>query len=209
MEMKQPNNRRTLLFALAFFLIPVIAAAVLHKTGWYQSVGTNNNGQLITPPVPFESISLLGADNHTVIDPITLQKKWWMVYVMPAQCDSACNNSLFQMRQIHLALGPDQHRVSTLLIATNDIPENLQQTLNTEFPHMMVTRTTKANLESAFAVTTDTQLQNNPSERIFLVDTMGAVFMYFLTYPDEQQSILKGRELLRDLQRVLKLSKIG
>ena len=55
----------------------------------------------------------------------------------------------------------------------------------------------------------DYKLKENQAGYIYLVDTMGAVFMYYPTYVDEQQSILKGRDLLKDLQKVLKLSKIG
>lgn len=202
------RNRKTLLIALSVFVIPFLAALVLHKTGLYQSVGTSNKGQLVMPPVAFESLSL--SDEHaTLLDPSALKKTWWMVYVVPESCDQSCNNSLYQMRQIHLALGPDQSRVATMLISAHELDADYKDFIKKEFPNLTVAFTNTAELQNWFAETDNNALKADQAGYIYLVDTMGAVFMYYPTYADEQQSILKGRDLLKDLQKVLKLSKIG
>jgi hypothetical protein len=202
------KNRRTLIIALAVFLLPVIVAAILHKTGLYKSVGTSNRGQLINPPLAFETLPLL--DQYaTSIDPETLKQHWWMVYLMPEQCDAACKNSLYQMRQVHIALGPEQSRVARLLISTSALSAENAELIKTEFPKLRVAQTSAADLQALFDSVSDHELKTQQAGRIYLVDTMGAMFMYYPTFQDEQESILKGRDLLKDLQKVLKLSKIG
>ena len=202
------KNRRSLLIAAAVFVLPVVAAAILHKTGWYSSVGTTNRGTLITPPVTFEEIALSNPAGETLSSE-TFQKKWWLVYVLPEQCNQACNNSLYQMRQVHLALGPEQKRVARLLIATAELEQPIQKLIDQEFPKLNVAYADKTQLQQVFSTTQDQELSKDQHGRIFLVDTMGAVFMYYPTFEEEQESILKGRSLLKDLQKVLKLSKIG
>lgn len=202
------SNRRSLLIALAVFVLPVVAASVLHKTGWYGSVGTTNRGQLITPPIPFEKLSLTDSE-HQPIDTEQFKKKWWLVYVLPENCNQACSNSLYQIRQVHLALGPEQSRVSRLLITTSEMSHEIQQLVNDEFPNLKVSYAEQSQLSDVFSNANDAELSEAQSGHIFLVDTMGAVFMYYPTYEDEQESIQKGRNLLKDLKKVLKLSKIG
>ncbi|MGB3622042.1 MAG: SCO family protein [Ketobacter sp.] len=202
------KNRRTLLIALALFVIPVIVAAVLLKTGLYKSVGTSNKGLLINPPLSFEDIPLKDAANK-VLDPEQFKRKWWLVYVIPEHCDESCSNSLFQMRQVHTALGPEQSRVERLVISTAPLEAPYDRLIKEEFPKLRVVFTQASQLKQAFAPVEDNQLKATPSGHIYLVDTMGAVFMYYPTYQDEQESILKGRGLLKDLKKVLKLSKIG
>ena len=202
------TNRKTFLIAICIFVIPFAAALLLHKTGLYKSVGTTNRGELIIPPVPFESLALSAPDQNP-ITPDSLRKKWWMVYVMPDNCNQACDNSLFQIRQIHAALGPEQNRVATMLIATQPLSARYQSLINKEFPQLKVAFTNTGDLQAWFKETDNQPLQNRQSGFIYLIDAMGAVFMYYPTYSDEQESILKGRDMLKDLQKVLKLSKIG
>ena len=202
------KNRRTLLIALGLFVLPVVVAAILLKTGLYKSVGTSNRGQLINPPLSFEEIPLQDANQHT-LDPEQFKRKWWLVYVIPENCDASCDNTLYQMRQVHTALGADQSRVEQLVIGTRPLAESYSALIAEEFPKLKIAYTEAPQLQQFFAPVEDAQLKEQLSGHIYLVDTMGAVFMYYPTYQDEQQSILKGRDLLKDLQKVLKLSKIG
>jgi len=202
------RNRKTLLIALSVFLIPFLAALMLHKTGLYKSVGTNNRGELITPPVAFEQITLFDAQSRQ-LEPAAFRKKWWIIYVMPEQCDQSCENSLYQMRQIHTALGPEQNRVATMLISAHELQPEYQSLIKQEFPELTVAFTKESTLENWFSETENQTLKSSQVGHIYLVDTMGAVFMYYPTYSDEQESILKGRDMLKDLKKVLKLSKIG
>lgn len=202
------SNRRALLLTFGIFLLPVIIAYTLLKTGWYTSAGTSNRGMLIDPPISFDDLAL--RDNQNQPLPVEeFRKKWWIMYVVPTQCDAACKNSLYLMRQTHQALGPEQNRVAELIITPHDLDSDLKRWLTQEFPHARQASADADNLDA----TLQQALTNNgkPSDagHLFLVDTMGAIFMHYQGYADEQESILKGRDLLKDLQKVLKISKIG
>ncbi len=197
-ETNRYNNRKYLIVTAFVFLIPFLAAYLMHATGWYKATGTTNHGILIEPPIPFQEIA------DTSVEPL-----WWMVFVMPDECSNACRNGLFQMRQIHRALGPDQERVARMIITTKELPAEYRALIAQEFPHLKIVTSTPQKLSQAFQSVKGDPKQPAGSGQIYLVDTMGAVFIYYPTYEDEQQSILRGRDLLQDLRKVLKLSKIG
>ncbi|MFZ5602232.1 MAG: SCO family protein [Pseudomonadota bacterium] len=201
-------NRRALLLTLAVFALPVLIAYVLLKTGWYTSAGTSNRGLLIDPPLAFDAIPLSAVDGNP-IPADQLRKKWWIVYVMPAECDAACRNSLFQMRQVHQALGPDFSRVGELIITPFAVDAATATWLQQEFAESLRAKADAVTLDAALAPAFADNQQASQSGHLFLVDTMGAMFMHYPGYADEQESILKGRNLLKDLQRVLKISRIG
>ena len=201
-------NRKAFLLTIAIFVLPVIVAYTLLKTGWYTSAGTTNHGLLIDPPIPFDNLTLYD-DSHQTLPVDQFRKKWWIMYVMPSHCDAACKNSLYLMRQSHQALGPEQSRVAELIILPQQIDAALSQWLQTEFPHATKASADAAALDSTLAAAMHDHQQPSEAGHLFLVDTMGAIFMHYPGYTNEQESILKGRDLLKDLQKVLKLSKIG
>ena len=201
-------NRRALLLTAAIFILPVIIAYTLLKTGWYTSAGTSNRGLLINPPIPFDELQLSNADAQPV-PADQFRKKWWILYVMPEQCDAACRNSLYLMRQTHQALGKDQNRVAELIVTPHALDPKVAQWLEQEFSGA---QRVSADAENVDAVLRDAMVNGAPASQaghLFLVDTMGAIFMHYPAHADEQESILKGRDLLKDLQKVLKISKIG
>lgn len=201
-------NRKTLLLTLAIFVLPVLVAFVLLKTGLYTTAGTSNRGQLIDPPVEFESLALTSLDGEPVVTE-QFRKKWWIMFVLPVNCEAACRNSLYQMRQIQQALGPDQSRVATLIVMPHAVPAELASWLEQDFSHSIRVTANAATLDAALAAAFAGQLQPSAAGHLYLMDTMGAIFMHYPGYEDEQESILKGRDLLKDLQRVLKISRIG
>lgn len=203
-----PANRKTLLLTAAVFILPVAIAFTLLKTGWYSSAGTSNRGMLIDPPIVFDELTLRDA-NQQILAVEQFRKKWWIMYVMPAECDAACKNSLYLMRQTHQALGPEQSRVAELIVIPHDISAEQAHWLQQEFPAAIRTTTDADALDQTLQKAMTDGTRASTSGHLFLVDTMGAIFMHYPAYADEQESILKGRDLLKDLQRVLKISKIG
>ena len=96
-----------------------------------------------------------------------------------------------------------------MLISAHELKPRYQTLIANEFPELTVAYTKPSGLRDWFNDTDNDALKSSQVGYIYLVDTMGAVFMYYPTYADEQESILKGRDMLKDLQKVLKLSKIG
>lgn len=201
-------NRKALLLTLSIFVLPVLVAYVLLKTGWYTSAGTSNRGLLIDPPIAFDELQLFTTSGEP-LPTEQLRKKWWIVYVLPEQCEAACKNSLFQMRQVHQALGPDFERVGELIVSTRTTDADTETWLQQEFSGALRAQANAARFDQSLSVAFPPSAIASDSGHLYLVDTMGALFMHYPGYADEQESILKGRDLLKDLQRVLKVSKIG
>lgn len=215
MDVSSPNttssktaaNRRVLLLTALVFILPVIIAYVLLKTGWYSSAGTSNKGILIDPPISFDDLQLTNLDGKPAAAE-QFRKKWWILYIIPSQCEAACRNSLYLMRQTHQALGPDQPRVAEMVITTQGVSDEVKALLDKEFSSATRLTADAANVNQVLGSALNGEPASNAGH-LFLVDTMGAVFMHYPAYADEQESILKGRNLLNDLKKVLKISKIG
>lgn len=202
------KNRRNLILTAVVFLLPVIVAYLLLKTGWYSSAGTSNRGMLIEPPAVFDELSLFDAQ-EAAVPAEQFRKKWWLIYVIPAQCEAACRNSLYLMRQTHQALGPDQPRVAELVITPHTLSDELASWLAQEFPNVTRAHASADNVDGVLDSAMADGMRASEAGHLFLMDTMGAIFMHYPAYADERESILKGRDVLNDLKKVLKISKIG
>lgn len=178
-----PNGRRPLYLLLLTFFIPFAAAAIVLKTGLYNTIGTTNHGTLIERSLTLEQI----LETHPTLDKAIQPNTWKLLFIMPVQCDSACENSLYLLKQIETAMGPDKPRVESLVVHPQDRSElnQVMQTAVTQLP--------------------------SPSEssHLYLVDPLGRVFMHYPGIPDRHDAVLHGRDIVKDLKHALKLSKIG
>lgn len=202
------TNRRTLILTAIVFILPVVVAYVLLKTGWYTSAGTSNRGLLLNPPISFDDLHLTDSQGQTLAAE-QFRKKWWIMYVVPSDCEAACRNSLYLMRQTHQALGPDRNRVAELVITPHALDSDDATWLAQEFPGALRVGAEADNVDKVLAAAQTDGVRASEAGHLFLMDTMGAIFMHYRSYAEERESILKGRDLLKDLQKVLKISKIG
>lgn len=177
------HGRRPLYLLLLTFIVPFAAAAIVLKTGLYSSIGTTNHGTLIEQSLTLEQILNTQPASNETINPNT----WKLMFIMPTQCDNTCENGLYLLKQIEIAMGPDKPRVDTLVI---------QPQHRTALDQVM---------QSALSQTT------SPSERkyLYLVDPQGRVFMHYSTMADRHEAVLHGRDIVKDMKHALKLSKIG
>lgn len=117
-----------------------------------------------------------------------LRGKWVLVSFDADACDAYCERKLYFMRQVRTAQGKDQARVERLwILAAADTP--------------------RAELAAAIegtriAATGVEGFPGNPVDHIYLVDPLGNLMMRFPRDPDPSR-------MLKDLQRLLKYSRIG
>lgn len=209
------SGKRGLIITLVIFLVPFAAAAFLHLTGLYKEMGTSNRGVLIVPPVAASEIGLTEVGTQT---PVSLTGKWHILYALPQDCSSSCKNALKVIHQIRTALGPEADRVGLVAaLQSGRLPEgislasDIQQVAGVNIPDLMANKVDARAAKGSSATPTpdDASSGQTSTDRIYLIDTMGMIFMYHSTYADERTAVLKGKDLLRDLQHALKLSKIG
>lgn len=192
------RQRLTLLFIIACFAVPLATAWLL--VGRWQPSSSVQHGELLNPARPLVNLRLVTLDGQS-LDSAALKGHWVMIYLGSAlQCASPCQTALYDMRQVRLALGKEMMRVKTLVLL-DGLPEApLRQWLATEHTAMMVgvaDAITRSELDSVFIRSPETA-----KEWIYLLDPLGNLLM---RYP----VAVEPRGMLKDLQRLLRLSKIG
>ncbi|WP_341502718.1 hypothetical protein [Gallaecimonas sp. GXIMD4217] len=167
--------QRLLLLFLALFLLPLVLARLAFHQGWLQGGATVNKGQLINPPL---AAATLFEDDG----------KWRLIYVQPAQCDAACEQSLFILGQTHLALGKELDRVQPLVLGAGNVdPAD----------------------HAGLVFRPVAEVAPLAPGRLFLADPRGFVMLSYQPVAERQAALALGKDMLSDLKKLLKLSQIG
>jgi len=177
------HGRRQLLLVACIFFVPLAAATWLYfSSGWRPAPGAQH-GELVDPPRALPSASLRGS--------------WSLVLLLAGPCDAACVASLEDMGRVRFALDKDIPRVRRVLLHDGGCCAPGIAVL-TE-PDVLVLAATGADGEPLRAL-----FPPDPGggRRIYIVDPHGNLVM---SYP----SAGAGRGLLKDLERLLRLSRIG
>lgn len=199
-------HRKPLYFLLLTFLAPAVMAAWTLKSGWYVTMGTSNHGTLINPPVSLQDIPIEYPGNLSMED----RQKWKLLYVLPEPCTEACMNSLLAMRQIELAMGPEKLRLLSMIVATPPQRAALDALSPSFEPAPALTGIALANdIDHAFAPALSATPAPSTAGHLYLVDPTGTVFMFYPAISDPQASLLRGRDIIKDLKHAMKLSRVG
>lgn len=181
------NNKRNLLLLLLVFILPVVMAYLALTFDWFNKAATNK-GELLQPLI--QAQTLLSESPNT----------WQLMYIVPAVCNAECENAIYSVQQTQTATGKESDRVSVLFLTTDDSASNgiaaIKKIANAKTLH-----TDSQSISSMFAKT--------DTNSIFIVDTLHNVVLRYPTTSDRQQAILDSRDILADLKKLLKLSRIG
>ena len=189
--------RLMLLFIIACFVAPLAAAVLL--VGRWQPGGSVQHGELLHPARPLPAWRIEPAAGHS-LDGAALRGRWVLAYAGPdGECDPGCRAALYAMRQVRLALGKDMERVKTAWLLANPPDSGLRRWLAME--HAVLTAgaadaATRTALLEAF------ERPGGAGDWIYLIDPLGNLLM---RYP----VTVEPRGMLKDLQRLLKWSRIG
>ena len=178
----EPARRGRARLALlgAVFGLPLALAALAYWLDWAPGT-TANYGELIAPPRP-----LAGPPFDA------LRGKWVLVSFDAAACDAYCERKLYFMRQVRRAQGKDQDRVERLWVLTDSgqpRPELLAAIEGTRIGR-------GGSLAAPFPAAAA------HADHIYVVDPLGNLMM---RYPRD----LDPSRMLKDLQRLLRLSQVG
>lgn len=185
--MSLSRQQLTLLGIFALFMGPVLLVMMMRSSWWqYQPSGMKNQGQLVQPPV---HLSLEQAESFT--------GKWLILYVLDQPCDTACEESLTAIRQIHRAAGRKSEHLAIVLLSESATDQELQARLGAIYPefHFIADPGHKSldTLETIKAgITTD-----STDMRTFILDPKHNVVLAY--FPDADPT-----DLHKDLKRLLK-----
>ena len=190
--------RAKLVAILALFIGPLVGAFV-----WYYGldarfapVGQVNHAPLIDPPVP------LGAFENPVygggsIARDSLAGQWTLVHAIGDTCGEDCRQFLYHTRQTRIALGRDTGRLQRFVLAADPA---LAETLRAEHPDAAWLRDDGNSLGLLLAPVY--AAPGAQAADAVLVDPLGNAMMRI-------PAGLEPKLLLKDLKKLLKLSRIG
>jgi hypothetical protein len=163
-----------------FFAAPFALASLAWWLDWAPGT-TSNYGELILPPRP-----LAGAPLEA------LRGKWVLVSFDAGTCDAYCERKLYFMRQVRRAQGKNQDRVARLWVVTDGASPRAALLEAIEGTHLARDAGLAAHFPAAGA----------PSDHLYVIDPLGNLMMRFPREPDPSR-------ILKDLQRLLRVSQIG
>ncbi len=197
------TSRQAIVVLGLIFLAPAFVAWVMHHSGagGWRPAGTTNLGNLVNPARPLRMPEdLLAADRP--LDEL-LQGRWTLVYIGDADCDTTCIENLYKMRQVRIAQNEDMKRVQTLFLLLGDRePESLAAMLHENYRNLTVVPVTAAQAAQIAPYFLIDGVEMQGAERVYFVDPLGNLMMYYT--PDADPG-----GMLKDLRKLLKFSRIG
>jgi cytochrome oxidase Cu insertion factor (SCO1/SenC/PrrC family) len=196
------RNLRTLALLAALFLLPLaMAFCAYYGTDWRPSAHLNH-GQLIDParPLPAVALPLISLETRAPDAPSAtatpFRGRWSLVYIGGGNCDAACRDTLYVMRQTRLGLNTDMTRVERVFLVSRDCCNRVL--LAREHAGLVVLDASAASQGSLLALFPTTEREHT----LFVVDPLGNLMMSY-----DARGNPHG--LLEDLKKLLRLSHIG
>lgn len=179
------KNRRGFLLMIAIFVLPILLAKLALNGEWL-ATGVTNKGTLLSNELTLEK---LGIDNSNFAE------KWLILYNLPKQCDLGCQKTLEAVHNTYVALGKEMPRVTPVAMYQNVLlSEQLQQISKSQWQLI------------ATPVEAKTQISE---QQVLIVDPLGNVFMSHKIPHDTEQLSQFGKQILADMKKLLKYSKVG
>jgi hypothetical protein len=175
--------------------VPLAAAVALYFSSGWRPGGGAEHGMLIDPPRPLPETPLTNADGSAA-PADALRSGWLLVFVEDEACAESCRAALIEMRQARLALDKDAGRVKRVLLHAGACCE---PGFGADEPDLLVLAAAGpagAKLRARFPPAAGGE------HGIYIVDPHGNLMM---SYPASGAA----RGILKDLERLLRLSHIG
>ncbi len=186
-------GRIKMLLVWAVCAAPVVASYFMYYV--VRPEGRTNHGALIQPvramPEP-TALPLHNLQGEPVL-PASLKGQWLLVSVASAECDAACERTLYLQRQLRESLGRDKDRVDRVWLVSGDAP--VREALLPALGQASVLRVAQADLARWLQPEAGHQL----ADHLYLIDPRGDWMMRFPANVD----FAKAK---RDLTRLLKAS---
>jgi len=188
------KSRWTLLIVLAMCAAPMIFSYLTYYV--IKPTGRTNYGDLIDPrayPIPELGITTLD-DKPAALE--EFKGKWIMLQVSGGECQKACADKLYYMRQLRFSQGKEMERIERVWLITDKAPVNAQ--LIREFEGTNMLRVDPAKLTAWLPVDAGT----SAADHYYMIDPLGNLMMRFPKDPD-------NNKIKKDISKLLRASRIG
>jgi hypothetical protein len=186
---------RPLYLILIVCTVPVVASYLAYYV--FPPSGRTNYGVLVEPQVPVPALTLTRLDG-SAFDLRSLRGNWVMLAVDRADCAGACQQKLWNMRQVRTATGKERDRVDRVLLIVDDAP--LSTLLLREYDGTHFVRASGPDVAAFLALPPDGSAKLE--DCVWLIDPLSH---QMLRWPkDADPSRMK-----KDLDRLLRASRVG
>lgn len=193
-DRQRRTGRWKLLAVLLVCAAPIIASYLSYYV--IKPEGRTNYGAIIDPrvhPMPKFTSTTLDGRLETLEN---YAGKWIMVKVGGGDCDKACQDQLYAMRQLRTMQGKNMDRVERVWLVTDQEP--IDTMLIRMYDDMHILRVKPEELAQWLPLEQGGKLE----EHLFLVDPRGHLMMRFPKNPEP-------RRVHKDIAKLLKASAIG
>ena len=181
----QHKNRRSLLLVIAAFALPILLAKFALDGEWL-ATGVTNKGTLLSNELTLEKLG---------IDKSEFNQQWLILYNLPKSCDVSCQKTLETVHNTYVALGKEMPRVTPVALYHSELSsEQLQQISKSQW--QLLPMSTKAK-------------QHIDTPQVLIVDPLGNVFLSHKIPNNVEQLPQFGKQILADMKKLLKYSKVG
>ena len=190
MDDRHRSGRRQLVLVASLFIVPLAAAAWLYfSSGWRPAVGSH--GELIDPPRPLVPTGLTLPDGRS--PPTDLfHGHWSLIHFARSACDERTEAVLDELARVRLALDKDAARLRRVLLHSGQCAAIPLQARDADLLVLQASGPAGDAFRAAFP----------DGGGIYIVDPQGNLMMSY-----HASGLARG--LLKDLERLLRLSNIG
>ncbi len=187
-DARRTKGRLQFTLIAAIFFGPLLFAAWMYYSGSaLQPEARANHGALLEPIVSLADV-LPDSQIHD-------GRSWRLVYSNAGECGGSCREALYTLRQSRLMLGKEMDRVERVFLHGEQAPDTL---LLAEEHKGLVTLQ-----DSALRNVLDNKKpESMPAGGFYLIDPHGNLVLYF-------SPGIEPRDMVDDIKRLLKLSRIG
>ncbi len=187
------SGRRQLLLVASIFIVPLVAAIALYFSSDWRPV-VNSQGTLVEPPRTLTASGLFLADGQPA--PADVFQGVWSIVHPAARCDARTDALFEELGRVRIALDKDAPRVRRILLHPGTCTGAAWPWGHTDLLVIAATGPEGTALLESIPPAVD------GAPGIYIVDPHGNLMM---SYPASGSA----RGLLKDLERLLRLSNIG
>lgn len=189
-SIKHIRSNKSLLYIFAVFFIPLTLSIILYINPNIIELGYTNNGALYNKEVNINNYEFLNNENKK-FDTSTLKGKWWLLHIVGKHCSDECKNRIYNLGQMEKTLGKNNNRVNTIFLSK----DTHNTSLYSNSKNFVALNTTNEdyikNLDFNFN-----------DDFLIIVDPLGRAVLKYKIHNTP-------KEILSDLKKLLKNSKIG
>jgi hypothetical protein len=211
------TSKFKLAMLLAGFMVPLVLATWQFMLTDNDSVSsTTNKGILISPLLDLPGLGLVDSDGQPAyqtfeemiegVDPDDYDPRpWQLLFLATADCDDACIERLYNLRQMHIRLNRESERVQRVYVLVDapqaELAARIQEGFSRAQPDLRQVRGNPATLKALLAPYVNGR-DPVAEHYIFVADPVGNIMLYFT--PENSLE-----DILHDIDKLLDRSSLG